>query len=184
MAGADAVRRVGAVIFAVAGTQLPFPRLMTAMDNVAARLGLDVVAQTSDPHFVPRAMTARPFILPDEFDAHVARCTLMVAHAGIGVIIAAAEHRKPLIVMPREAKLGEHRNEHQLATVRRCGGMPGLQVVRTEAELERAVRSAPSEGLGRAAPDRRQVLVDALRQSVSRQASPAGRRQRRRQAGW
>lgn len=136
------------------------------MDNVAARRGLEVVAQTVDPAFVPSAMTAIPFILPDEFDAHVARCTMIVAHAGIGVIIAAAEHRKPLIIMPREAGLGEHRNDHQLATARRCEGMPGLQVVRTEMELENAICSAPPAGLAITAPERRQALIAALRLSI------------------
>lgn len=166
--GADALRRGGAVIFAVAGTQLPFPRLMTALDNAAARRGLEVVAQTADPAFVPRAMKAVPFMPPDEFEAHVARCAMMVAHAGMGAIIAAAGHRKPLILMPRQSGLGEHRNDHQHATARRFAGAPGLRVVGTEAELEEALCSNAPGGFGIAAPERRRTLVDALRLSIER----------------
>lgn len=156
------------MIFAVAGTQLPFPRLMTALDNVAARRGLEVVAQTADPAFVPRAMNAVPFMPPDEFEAHVARCAIMVAHAGMGAIIAAAGHRKPLILMPRQASLGEHRNDHQQATARRFAGMPGLRVAGTEVELEEALRSNTPGGFGLAAPECRRTLVDALRLSIER----------------
>ena len=84
------------MIFAVAGTQLPFPRLMTALDRIAARRGLDVIAQTADPAFVATALDARPFIPPAEFYALFARAELIVAHAGMGVIIAAAEQRPTL----------------------------------------------------------------------------------------
>jgi UDP-N-acetylglucosamine transferase subunit ALG13 len=37
----------------------------------------------------------------------------------MGTILSALQYQKPIIVMPRRASLGEARNEHQLATVRR-----------------------------------------------------------------
>ena len=43
----------------------------------------------------------------------------IVAHAGMGTILSALELGKPLLVMPRVAALGEHRNDHQLATAKR-----------------------------------------------------------------
>ena len=43
----------------------------------------------------------------------------IVAHAGMGTILTALETGKRLLVMPRRAALGEHRNDHQLATVSR-----------------------------------------------------------------
>ena len=157
------------MIFAVAGTQLPFPRLMSALDAIAARRGLEVLAQTADPAFVSRSITAHPFMAPDEFDRHVGRSRIIVAHAGMGIIIAAAEHRKPLILMGRKASLGEHRNDHQLATVRRFAGIPGLRVVEDEAGLEAALAELDGDacGLDLAASANRQGLIEALRQSIA-----------------
>ena len=58
----------------------------------------------------------------------------VVAHAGIGTILGALELGKPTVVMPRRAALGEHRNDHQLATARRFSG-PGIAVALDEHEL-------------------------------------------------
>ena len=156
------------MIFAVAGTQLPFPRLMRALDAIAARRGLEVVAQTADPGFAAVALDARPFMAPDAFDDHVRRAAIVVAHAGMGVIIAAAEHNKPLILMGRKASLGEHRNDHQLATVRRFAGLPGLRVVEDEAGLEVALAELADDprGLDLAASPMRASLIAALRQAI------------------
>lgn len=52
----------------------------------------------------------------DEFDKLCHDARLIVAHAGMGTIISAMTKGKPIIVFPRIAALGEHRNEHQLAT--------------------------------------------------------------------
>ena len=34
---------------------------------------------------------------------------MIVAHAGMGTIISAMQHQKPIIIFPRIAALGEHR---------------------------------------------------------------------------
>lgn len=150
------------MIFAVAGTQLPFSRMMTALDAIAGRTGIDVIAQTADPAFVAQAMDARAFIPPAEFNRLFAEAELVVAHAGMGVIIEAAGQKKPLILMGRKAALGEHRNDHQLATVRRFTGMPGLAVVEDEAELEAAI-AAPRHGFDLAGSPSRAELIATIR---------------------
>jgi UDP-N-acetylglucosamine transferase subunit ALG13 len=52
----------------------------------------------------------------------------IVAHAGMGTILNALQLGKPLLVMPRRAALGEHRNEHQSATARRFQELGGVAV--------------------------------------------------------
>ncbi|MFA7585207.1 MAG: glycosyltransferase [Novosphingobium sp.] len=150
----------------MAGTQLPFLRLMRSLDAIAARHRLDVVAQTADPGFVAQAMRTRPFLAPSDFDAHVAAAELVVAHAGMGVIIAAAEHGKPLVLMPRRAELGEHRNDHQQATARRFAGACGLRLAEDEASLEAAVLAADRVGFGLVASHRRHSLIEAVRRAL------------------
>jgi UDP-N-acetylglucosamine transferase subunit ALG13 len=43
--------------------------------------------------------------------------------------------RKPLLVMPRRADLGEHRNDHQFATARRFRELNQIMVAMDEGEL-------------------------------------------------
>lgn len=151
------------MIFAVAGTQLPFPRLMQALDALALRHGLQVVAQTADPAFRPQAMVAHPFMAPAMFDDHLARCRLVVAHAGMGIIIAAASRARPLVLMPRQARLREHRNDHQMATARRFAGKPGLTIAEHETALEAALLAADPAPFDPAGSGQRASLIAAVR---------------------
>ena len=59
----------------------------------------------------------------------------IVAHAGMGTILTALEMGKPLLVMPRRAALGEHRNDHQLATAHRFAELGRVNVAFDETEL-------------------------------------------------
>ncbi len=65
----------------------------------------------------------------------VEESNLVIAHAGMGSIITALELSKPIIVMPRRASLGEHRNEHQLATSRRLLSQGRISVAFDESDL-------------------------------------------------
>jgi UDP-N-acetylglucosamine transferase subunit ALG13 len=60
--------------------------------------------------------------------------TAIVAHAGIGTILTGLEMGKPLLVMPRKASLGEHRSDHQMATVSRFA-TGAIDVAADETEL-------------------------------------------------
>ncbi len=124
------------MIFATVGTQLPFPRLLQTLDAIAARHKLEVFAQTCDPGLNLSYIKSKPNLEPKEFDQHFKAARVVVSHAGIGTILSAKRHGKPLILMPRRASLGEHRNEHQLATVQQLSNLPGLYVANDEAELE------------------------------------------------
>jgi UDP-N-acetylglucosamine transferase subunit ALG13 len=62
--------------------------------------------------------------------------SLIVAHAGMGSILTALRHKKPILIMPRKASLGEHRNDHQMATAKWLGSRPGVSVAWNEKELQ------------------------------------------------
>lgn len=120
------------MIFATIGTQLPFPRLIDALDRLAPRLSEPVIAQTGPvvgcAATLWPALETRAKLAPAEFDALFAEARLIVGHAGIGTILSARRHGKPLVVVPRRHALGEHRNDHQIATARQITGHPGLHV--------------------------------------------------------
>ena len=160
------VRRIGAVILAAAGTQLPFDRLFDALDRLAHEMQLDIIAQTGDPGRTSDVMQCFDRIAPDRFDELVSKCDVVVGHAGIGVIIAAATHQKPLILMPRHASLGEHRNDHQLATANRFRDRPGVTIVETIEDLAAALRRHTPEPFTFANSAPRESLVAALRGAI------------------
>lgn len=125
------------MIFATIGTQLAFPRLIDALNDLAPQLDEPVIAQTGpEPGNWPHLDT-RPRLAPAEFDALFAEARIIVAHAGIGTILSAKRHHKPLVVLPRKHALGEHRNDHQLATARQVETLPGIHVAWETADLAR-----------------------------------------------
>lgn len=124
------------MILATVGTQLPFPRLLSALDHIAAKHDLEVVAQTCGDLVDARSLTQRPFLTPAEFDLLATQASVIVGHAGIGTIISAHRLSRPLILFPRKGDLGEHRNDHQLATARAVMGREGIQIAWTAEELE------------------------------------------------
>jgi UDP-N-acetylglucosamine transferase subunit ALG13 len=115
------------MIFVTVGVQLPFDRLVRAVDAWAGeRMRSDVFAQIGPSQYRPQHIEFRAFVEPPEFRRLVECADAVVAHAGMGSIITALELAKPLIVMPRRAELGEHRNDHQLSTARHMLAHPRL----------------------------------------------------------
>lgn len=124
------------MIFVTVGTQLPFDRLVRAIDDWAGRNGRsDVIAQIGESDYKPRHIDYQPHVTPRQFSQHVAGAECIVSHAGMGTILSALGTGKPLVVMPRRAELGEHRNDHQLATARRIRELGRIMVAMDDAEL-------------------------------------------------
>ena len=72
----------------------------------------------------------------------VAEAELVVAHAGMGTVITAGEHGKPIVLLPRRAAQGEHTNDHQVDTARWLRTRPGIRVADAEADLPAAIAAA------------------------------------------
>lgn len=141
------------MIFLTVGTQLPFDRLIAAVDTWLDGRNLECFAQTCGGEVVPRNMKSKPYLDPDEFDSYFRRAELVVAHAGMGSILSALSSGKPLLIVPRRAALGEHRNDHQMATAKRFEPVDGVRVVFDEKALPDAMRDLLSgETSERAAP--------------------------------
>lgn len=107
------------MIFVTVGEQLPFDRLIRTVDDWASDSGYEVFAQIGDSDLTPSNIQYKQFLSPEEFKEKFVSAEVIVAHAGMGTIITALELNKPIIVMPRQAALGEHRNDHQFATAKR-----------------------------------------------------------------
>lgn len=124
------------MIFATVGTQGQFDRLIRTIDEWAGVNGrTDIFAQTGPSDYRPRHIRTERFIDATEFRERVEAASLVISHAGMGSIITALELGKRIIVMPRRASFGEHRNDHQLATAKRFAEQGAIMVVFSEQEL-------------------------------------------------
>jgi len=123
------------VIFVTVGTQRGFDRLIAAVDTWAAKSGAEVYAQTGPTSSRFPHLQCAEFLDPVDFDRRFSEASLVVAHAGMGSVLTALEHGKPLIVMPRKVELGEHRNDHQMATAKKLQGNSAVHIAWNEAEL-------------------------------------------------
>ena len=157
------------MILVTVGMQLGFDRLIRAMDEIAPELGMPVIAQTGKGTYQARNIKTLESIAPSEFDQLIRETRLLVAHAGIGTVLTAQKFGKPLVLFPRRASFGEHRNDHQLATVGQLDGRPGIGVAYEEADLRAAIAKGLESEMGGVASDlaeRRSRLTAAVERFI------------------
>lgn len=137
----------GPVIFLTTGMQLPFERLVRAVDAWAseARPACEICAQvlpSRETPYTPKNFETRERLSPAEYADIFDRASLIVSHAGMGTILTALTRGKRICIMPRQARHGEHRNDHQLATTRRIQGHPNLFKAENETDIARCLDAA------------------------------------------
>lgn len=125
------------MIFVTVGAQSPFDRLVRSVDTWAEHNGRrDVLAQIGAGGWRPQSIRWIELLPPAEFRRMILDADCIVAHAGMGTIITALEFGKPILVMPRQAALGETRNDHQLGTARRQHDLGRVNVAMDESQLQ------------------------------------------------
>ena len=147
------------MIFVTVGSMMPFDRLIQAMDRWTLDRGETQTFAQIGGGEPPRHMQWARSVTPAEFSDLIAKATVIVAHAGMGSIISAAEAGKSIVIMPRYATLKEHTTDHQVHTASRLLGRPGIHVAMSEAELPESIDEAMGavgsahQYLPRTAPD-------------------------------
>lgn len=132
------------MIFVAVGTQFPFNRLIEYMDSWAANHNEEVIAQISDGNYIPQHMKWERFLDGEQYNKNIAEASIFVSHAGMGNIISAREQQTPIIVMNRQFKLGEHRNDHQADGLKWMGKLEGVLTASTEDELSQQIHTIKS----------------------------------------
>lgn len=154
------------MILVTVGTQLPFSRLIGAMDALAPTLDEPIIAQVGPDTETRSHIETHPHLTPAQFDALYAEARLIVAHAGVGSILSAKRLRRPLIIVPRRFDLGEHRNDHQLATAREIEGTIGVRVAWDMADLPAMVQLADPVPAESTLSPQAKSLIDRLRNFI------------------
>lgn len=128
------------MIFVTIGTQEPFDRLVRAIDEIASELEEDIIVQAPLKDYQPLNFKTFKFMDPGVFESNFKKADLIVSHAGMGTILLALELGKPLLIMPRQLKYQDSRNEHQMATAKILQSYNYVHVAKNEDELQRILR--------------------------------------------
>lgn len=155
------------MIYVTLGTMfLGFDRLVEAVDSIAETSGEQVIVQTGLSQERPRHCAWFDFLPHEDVLAIQRHARVIVGHAGIGTVLDALAVKRPLIVVPRLKRYGEHMNDHQMeiaeAVARRGWGRMVLDV---EELAEACARppAAPVDYRPNKAP-----LIAAIRNAVER----------------
>ena len=169
------------MIFATVGTQLPFDRLLAGLDSWAAlNPGIPILAQTGRTARTFQHISTVRDLDQTAFRARVTEARLVVAHAGMGTILSATELGKPVILMPRLARFGEHRNDHQRDTAAEMARLSNVSIVEDGEALHAALDAARARGFAFASDipgtaEAAAPLIAALRDFVWSDAAAAPR---------
>jgi UDP-N-acetylglucosamine transferase subunit ALG13 len=155
------------MIFLTVGTQLSFDRLIRIMDDIAKDLAEPIFGQIGTDGHQPQHFDFSADLDPDRFAELFNAARVVVAHAGIGTILAAQRYEKPLIVLPRSADLGEHRDDHQHATCAQLGHLSGLHVVANGPQISGLLVQADLTAMSAKGPNpARDQLIGHLRDAI------------------
>lgn len=103
------------MIFVTLGTQkFQMNRLLEHLDKIADSLGEEIFIQKGASTYIPQKCKYIDFLKPEEFEKKMEECSVLLTHSGVGSIMTGIRRKKPVIVVPRLAKYGEHVDDHQV----------------------------------------------------------------------
>lgn len=124
------------MIFVTIGTQAPFDRLIKIIDDIACEIDEPIIAQVYKSQYKVQNIQTVDFLPPKEFDDLFKKARIVISHAGMGTIITALLKYKPIIICPRLASFGEHRNDHQLYTAMKMNELEYTYVAYDKKQLK------------------------------------------------
>jgi beta-1,4-N-acetylglucosaminyltransferase len=92
----------------------PFDRLVRSADEMASFIEESVVIQRGVSEYTPTFSQYVDFTDEAQMQAWLSQVRAVVSHAGAGSILSALKAGKPLVLVPRLRRFGEHVDDHQL----------------------------------------------------------------------
>ena len=114
----EVFREVILIFLTIGSWHRGFDRLVKAVDELKGQgvITEDVYAQIGDGTYKPINLETRTYYSSVEFVKIISQARIVIAHAGMGTIIEATRQGKPIVVVPRQADLGEANTDHQFDT--------------------------------------------------------------------
>lgn len=105
--------------FLTIGTQAPFDRLIKLVDDwLLLNDNIECYGQIGKSIYKPQNMKYSENLDEETFNRTFLEADIILSHAGMGTIITACKLSKPILVLPRLKKFNEHRNNHQVDTIK------------------------------------------------------------------
>ena len=104
------------MIFVSVGTQkFQMDRLMKQVEKLAVEMPEEkFVVQYGNSNYVPKNCEVHQFMDRDLFEQCMNESDVLILHGGVGTIMQGLHMSKPIVVVPRLKKYGEHVDDHQL----------------------------------------------------------------------
>jgi UDP-N-acetylglucosamine transferase subunit ALG13 len=130
------------MIFLTVGTQFPFDRLVSAIDDIVddGLINEPIFAQIGKSSYKPRNFESAASLKKGVFDDYVKQASAIVGHAGMGTITMALSNHKPLLAMPRLKRYREVVNDHQMAIAKKFEEPGYILVAYDTEELPERIR--------------------------------------------
>ena len=158
------------MIFFTVGTQLPFDRVAKTLDKwlLNHKNNNEIYGQLGNNQYKPIHYNWTQYLSRDAFKDTISRCSLIISHAGIGSILSAIEFNKPIIIVPRIAALGEHRNDHQLDTINQFKKLQLVNIAQDTDELLELLSDSDQLTMSSDTKSKsREQLINTVRQFIS-----------------
>ncbi len=120
----------------------PFERMIKVMDELAPKLGEEILMQIGMTEYEPKNCKFFSFCSKIDIRQYFKKSDLIITHGGCGSIVTALRLEKKCISLPRYHKYNEHVDDHQLQIVRELEKQKRLIAVYDVNDLEEAIRKA------------------------------------------
>jgi UDP-N-acetylglucosamine transferase subunit ALG13 len=141
----------------------PFERLIREMDKIAGSISEKAVMQIGKTKYEPKNADFFRFISNEEILEYNKKARLVITHGGAGCIMTALSCNKPVIVVPRYKKFGEHINDHQLDLTKALEREGKIIAVYDVKDLKKAIKSADKLKTAKSRPK----LVEFLKKYIN-----------------
>jgi UDP-N-acetylglucosamine transferase subunit ALG13 len=143
----------------------PFDRLVRWVDAwlMSRPAGVRCLMQTgtSAPPTGPAAW--HPYFEVEALQAALREAAVVVCHGGPGTILGARHAGAIPVVVPRQSRLGEHVDDHQVIFTRRLAAAGGVLLAESEADLHGLLDRAVTEPAAFRAPFHNRGMERAVR---------------------
>lgn len=160
------------LLFATVGATLPFDRLVNTVAEAKARgfIFEDVLIQTGEGGARPSGLNTVETLPFDRVQQLLTEADIVVCHGGTGSLITALRQGCRVIAMPRQSRLGEHYDDHQLEITEAFVSRGLIEVAHDLDGLKAALARtrAAEPRMATTAPD---ALVDFLSEVLAEEAA-------------
>jgi len=162
------------MIFVTVGHK-EFDRLVKSIDEIAKRINDELVIQIGDrPKYFPKNAKYFRFITRNEIEEYFRNTKLIISQCSTGAIINARRYSKPIIMIPRDHRRGEHIDGHQLQLAKILEGdksMKGVYILYDLSQLEPIIQLALKVTPKYTESSNKQRLINTIRDFINRNFS-------------